>query len=59
MLDFLEYVVIFLLFGSLAYGFIYTFFYEPIKEIANEIKVNKEFKKIERFGDDNIKFFKK
>lgn len=58
MLDFLEYVVIFLLLGSFAYGLIYAFIYEPIKEISNEIKINKEFKKIKKFGNDNAKFFK-
>lgn len=58
MLDFLEYVVIFLLLGTFAYGLIYAFIYEPIKEISNEIKINKEFKKIKKFGNDNVKFFK-
>lgn len=58
MLDFLEYVVIFLLLGAFAYALVYAFIYEPIKEIIDEVKLNKEFKKIKKFGNDNVKFFK-
>lgn len=58
MLDFLSYAVIFLLLGAFVYALIYAFIYEPIKEIINEVKLNKEFKKIKNFGNDNANFFK-